>query len=1048
VSKKLILLIVCIFQLTLSYGQGWERLMGTPRTDVATAIASATDGGYLSVGYKLEATGNKNDILIYKTDAEGQPQWSKTFGTAGITELGYGILANPDGSFLVMGTRYTDTANLDGQAWVFKINSRGDILWSRSFFSNLCTDIAFDAKRLKNGSGYIITGKVCTRNGEKDDIFLLKLDNNGNSIWQKTYGNLSDFEFAREVVETSDGGFIVAGVRGLYGADNERALVLKTDGNGNALWLRTFGNFDINDCTAILPNSEGGCYVTGVITFDSTRKATFLKKYLADGREAWTRYYEDLLWSYHLSRNVDNGFTMISGNLGGTRLREFVKTDSLGNITLRKKIGIYDKSDELARVVQTQTGFTILGRRTANNNTDYHLTHLDLNGDFFPLTVSGKVYHDKNTNCRFDNTEPALTNWLLKAEGNGRTLWGWTDSTGNYTIGLDSSIYHLSVMLPNNYWLSCQDSILVTLNSQTPKINQDFAIKTLLDCPLLEVDISTPLLRRCFENTYQVQYCNRGTAIARNAYVNINLDKYLFFGTSSIPLSNRTGNILTFNIGDVASGNCGGFNFTAVPRCDSTYLGQTHCVEAHIYPDAICLPTNNWSGASIEVTGNCERDSVSFLIKNTGTNTTANPIKHTVIEDNVVFLQRPIILRPQEASIIKLPAIGTTYRLISDQEPNHPLIGVGGGRPTAVVEGCRSNPNLPRSLGFVTQFDENDGDPFTAIDCRQNIGAYDPNDKQAHPQGIGNLHFIDENAEIDYTIRFQNTGTDTAFTVVIKDTLSQLLDITTLKAGASSHRYSWEILEGKILKFTFKNINLVDSFRNKLASQGFVKFRIRLKSGIPFNSLIENKAAIYFDFNAPIITNRTFHTLRKPERYYSRDLSLCFGSLYNGVIYANNKRVYDTLKFNKFDSIVINYLKILPTYSKTIDTTVARGQNFQGTSWSRDTSITRRFQTKAGCDSTITYRVRVVTGLRDFEKIEVKIYPNPFYDKTLIELPPQYSGVFELKLYDISGRLLLTKTTNNNQFIIEQLDLSRGVFLFEVKKEGVPLAVGKLMKTD
>jgi hypothetical protein len=1048
VSKRLNLFIICIFHFWLSYGQGWERLIGTPRKDVATAIATATDGGYLSIGYTVETTGDKNDILLYKTDAEGQIQWSKTYGTAGITELGYGVLSNADGSYLVLGTRYTDTANLDGQAWVFKINAQGVVIWSRTFFANLCTDIAFDAKALKNKSGYIITGKVCTRNGSKDDIFLLKLDNEGNQVWQKSYGNLNDFEFAREVVETSDNGFLVVGVRGLYGVDNERALVLKADANGNALWLRTFGNLDVNDCTAVLPNNEGGCYVTGIITFDSTRKATFLKKYLADGREAWTRYYEDLLWAYHLSRNADNGFNLISGNLGGTRLREFVKTDSLGTIISRKKIGIYDKSDELAKVVQTPTGFTILGRRTINNNTDYHLTHLDTNGDFFPLTVFGKVFHDKNTNCRYDNSDLSLSNWLIKAENTEHTLWGWADSLGNYTIGVDSSLYRVSLVRPNVYWQPCQDSIQIKLNSQTPKLLQEFAVKTQIDCPLLEVDISTPVLRRCFENTYQVKYCNKGTSTARNAYVKITLDKYLFFGTSSLSLSSRNANVLTFNIGDVASGNCDGFSFTVVPRCDSTYLGQTHCVEAHIYPDAICLPSNNWSGASIEVSGNCERDSVSFLIKNTGTKTTENPIKHTVIEDDVVFLQRTIILRPQEAHTIKLPAIGTTYRLISDQEPNHPLLNVGGGKPTAVVEGCRNNLNLPRSLGFVTQFDENDGDPFTAIDCHQNLGSYDPNDKQAYPQGTGNLHFIDEIAEIDYTVRFQNTGTDTAFTVVIRDTLSSLLDITTLKTGASSHRYTWEIVEGKLLKFSFKNINLVDSFRNKLTSQGFVKFRIRLKSGIPFNSLIENKAAIYFDFNAPIITNRTYHTLRKPEKYYTRDLSMCFGTAYNGIIYANDKRVYDTLKFSKFDSIVINYLKILPLYNKTIDTSVARGQNFQGNNWSHDTTIIRRFLSKAGCDSTITYHLRVIISLKDFEKIDVKIYPNPFNEKTIIELPPQYLGIFELKLYDISGRLLLTKTTNNNQFILEQLDLACGVFLFEIKKEGVPLAVGKLMKTD
>jgi uncharacterized repeat protein (TIGR01451 family) len=501
---------------------------------------------------------------------------------------------------------------------------------------------------------------------------------------------------------------------------------------------------------------------------------------------------------------------------------------------------------------------------------------------------------------------------------------------------------------------------------------------------------------------------------------------------------------LFFNLGSIEQGKCGTFQMTATVNCEGTELRQTHCVEAHIYPDSVCVPVQGWSGASIEVGGSCEKDSVSFFIRNVGTATTSTGLKSIVIEDDVVFLRQPINLLPSRTQILKVKATGATYRLIADQEPNHPDLLAGGGNPTVAVEGCRSNVQEPFSLGYVTQLGENDSSPFISIDCHQNNGSYDPNDKQAYPQGIGNQHFIDEKEELDYTIRFQNTGTDTAFTVVVKDTLSSLLDIATLRAGASSHRYQLDILEGRILKFTFNKINLPDSNRSVIKSQGFIKFLVRLKANIAFGSKIENKAAIYFDFNVPVITNQTFHTLRKPERYNSRNLDLCNGTAYNGKTYPTDTRVYDTLRFTKFDSIVINHVKILPTYKRSVDTTIRRGQPVGGIVSQRDTNLIIRYSTLKGCDSTVTYRLTILTALEDLDKADIKMYPNPFTDFTTIELPPQYSGSFDIKIYDLTGRLVMTKTTQTNKFELARQQLVQGVYLMEIHHNKRRIALAKL----
>jgi uncharacterized repeat protein (TIGR01451 family) len=135
-------------------------------------------------------------------------------------------------------------------------------------------------------------------------------------------------------------------------------------------------------------------------------------------------------------------------------------------------------------------------------------------------------------------------------------------------------------------------------------------------------------------------------------------------------------------------------------------------------------------------------------------------------------------------------------------------------------------------------------------------GSYDPNDKLAVTStGSSELWTIGEDEWIDYTIRFQNTGTDTAFHVVIRDTLRTNLDPTTLLMGAASHAYNWRLEGQGILKIFFPHILLPDSNMNEPRSHGFVSFRIRPKQPVLPGTLIENIANIYFDFNPPVITD-------------------------------------------------------------------------------------------------------------------------------------------------------------------------------------------------
>ncbi|MBK8674607.1 MAG: T9SS type A sorting domain-containing protein [Bacteroidetes bacterium] len=133
-------------------------------------------------------------------------------------------------------------------------------------------------------------------------------------------------------------------------------------------------------------------------------------------------------------------------------------------------------------------------------------------------------------------------------------------------------------------------------------------------------------------------------------------------------------------------------------------------------------------------------------------------------------------------------------------------------------------------------------------------GSFDPNDKLVSKTTLPPAYDVEKD-RLSYTIRFQNTGTDTAFYVRVKDEMPANLNLSTLRVINASHAYQLIVREKNIVEFAFPNILLPDKTTNEPKSHGFVQFSIQPKAGLPVNTKIENNAAIYFDYNAPIITN-------------------------------------------------------------------------------------------------------------------------------------------------------------------------------------------------
>ncbi len=491
-----------------------------------------------------------------------------------------------------------------------------------------------------------------------------------------------------------------------------------------------------------------------------------------------------------------------------------------------------------------------------------------------------------------------------------------SDQNGDYWLIAPSGINTLSVQNPSPYFKQICDSTVVAQSGLS--VEKDLMMNATVDCPYMSVELSTQGIRPCTTAVYVVRYCNKGAISGKNASIKVKLDPNLTYKTSTkIGVLQADGSYL-FALGDVAVNECGVFTITSDVKCDLNLVGKTLCNKAHIYPDSVCINNNN---AKIQVTGTCNAGKVDFLIKNIGKTPMPSNKNYYVIEDDVMYKQGTFQLNPNATFPISITAkAGKTYRIVAEQSD----LTLGTIASTA-LEACVSNPN-GNSTGFVNQFSLGDDSPFEDEDCRTVVNSFDPNDKTAFPEGTKTQHFIPKNTDLDYLIRFQNSGTDTAFVVVIKDTLSAFLDPATIVPGVSSHPYRFTLTDNGVASFIFEKINLPHEKVDKEGSNGFVKFKIKQRPNNPNGTIINNHAAIFFDFNLPIITNTTTNTIGENWITILASSEDAKNNLLSLKIYPNpfqeNARI--EIEENTYNNLIFNVLDL--------NGKILRSEKFSGTS--------------------------------------------------------------------------------------------------------------------
>ena len=342
----------------------WTRYLGGTRDEFGASVHQTTDGGYIIAGEKevpLSSSGLDlgRNVLLIKTDTFGTQQWQKQYSFADLSDdFGYSVQLTNDGGYIILG-QTKDFVSWDEDVYLIKTDGNGDSLWTKTF-EGVGWTCGYSVQQTTDG-GFVITGHI------NDDVCLIKTDGSGNVQWNKTFGGTYQ-DVGRSVQQTTDGGYIITGFTRSFGNGYSDVWLIKTDGNGDSLWTKTFGGLNLDFGYAVQQTNDGGYIITGsTASFGNGGYDAWLIKTDGSGIEQWSQTFggtnDDAGYSVQQTTNggyIIAGETRSLGNFGGNPLGVdvyLIKTDGQGNITSTFNIPISSKR-KLEKTID------ILGKQT------------------------------------------------------------------------------------------------------------------------------------------------------------------------------------------------------------------------------------------------------------------------------------------------------------------------------------------------------------------------------------------------------------------------------------------------------------------------------------------------------------------------------------------------------------------------------------------------------------------------------------------------------------------------------------------------------------
>ena len=236
----------------------FQKTFGGSTWEYGFSVRQTADGGYIIAGETNSFGAGSTDVYLVRTNSNGDTLWVKAYGGTG-AEFGYEVQETNDGGFIITG-RTTSFGAGAADVFLIKTNSIGDIVWSKTY-GGVLDDFGYSVQQTTD-NGYIVTGWTQNFGIGGTDLYLIKTDVNGDTLWTRTFRGTSG-DYGRSVKQTNDGGYIVAGYTNSFGAGGNDIYLLKTDSNGDSLWTKAFGGTGADYAYSVVQTADLGYAVVG-----------------------------------------------------------------------------------------------------------------------------------------------------------------------------------------------------------------------------------------------------------------------------------------------------------------------------------------------------------------------------------------------------------------------------------------------------------------------------------------------------------------------------------------------------------------------------------------------------------------------------------------------------------------------------------------------------------------------------------------------------------------------------------------------------------------
>jgi hypothetical protein len=264
----------------------WTTTYGGDSTEYGYDIQKTLDGGYILVGSTRSFGNGKRDVYLLKTDSLGQVIWSRTYG--GVEDDEGCSVRTTGGGYIICGTTSSRGAGYS-DLYLIRTDAEGDTLWTKTFGGG--GGESGSAVREAAGGGYIAVGSTGSFGEGYSSIYLIRVDPSGDSLWAVTLGG-SKADFGCNVEAAHDGGFIIVGSTASYGVGYSDVYLIKTDISGLSLWEKTYGGIKDDRGYSVYPSHDGGYIITGTTeSFAGQSIDIYTIKTDLFGNQIWSRNY-------------------------------------------------------------------------------------------------------------------------------------------------------------------------------------------------------------------------------------------------------------------------------------------------------------------------------------------------------------------------------------------------------------------------------------------------------------------------------------------------------------------------------------------------------------------------------------------------------------------------------------------------------------------------------------------------------------------------------------------------------------------------------------